>query len=64
MLWMVDIQGFRHIAVPIAFFIYCFFLSVLRSFFLITLFLQPCHGGDSHLSLNSPSSIPGQIIIH
>jgi hypothetical protein len=25
--------------------------------------LQPCHGGDSHLSLNSPSSIPDQIII-
>jgi len=25
--------------------------------FLITLFLQPCHGGYSHLSLKSPSSI-------
>jgi len=48
----------------LTFFIYCFFLSVLRSIFLITLFLQPCHGGDSHLSLNDPSSIPGQIIIH
>jgi hypothetical protein len=48
----------------LTFFIYCFFLSVLRSNFLVTLFLQPCRGGDSHLSLNGPSSIPGQIIIH
>ena len=59
MMWMVDIQGFRHVTVLIAYFLYFAFFSVLRSVFLIPIFLQPCHGGDSHLSLNGPGSIPG-----
>jgi len=64
MMWMVDIQGFRHVTVHIANFLYLLLLSFLSSFyFSYYSIFAAYHGGDSHLSLKGPSSIPGQIII-
>lgn len=63
MMWMVDIQGFRQVTISIAYFFHLS-LSYYLIFAAVPWRIQSPFSQKSEFdSLNSPSWIPGQIII-